>query len=251
MNSPTLDQREIMRVRPNNLSPIMRQSWDNLLFVHWEVNVQDLQKTLPSGLYVDTFEGKAYLGLVPFFMRKIRPNLFPSVPYISNFLECNVRTYVYDEEGNPGVWFHSLDTNRWLAYKIGRIAFSLPYFWAKMKARKNNNGEISYYLKRKFCDAQSVVLNYSSPKRGRKAERGTLDFFLLERYMLFSLRKFGDGLLSCRVHHQPYVFSESTKKDWPIDLFQWNEFEFEVGELAHVCTANRVDVEIYRPENKK
>ena len=120
-----------------------------------------------------------------------------------------------------------------------------------MKARKNNNGEISYYLKRKFCDAQSVVLNYSSPKRGRKAERGTLDFFLLERYMLFSSRKFGDGLLSCRVHHQPYVFSKSTKKDWPSDPFQWNEFGFEAGELAHVCTANRVDVEIYRPENKK
>ena len=78
MNTPTLDQRESMRVRPNNQSPVMRQRWDNLLFIHWEVDVQDLQKTLPSGLYVDTFEGKGYLGLVPFFMRKIRPNWFPS-----------------------------------------------------------------------------------------------------------------------------------------------------------------------------
>ena len=248
MITPSLDQRESMRKRPKASSPVMSQTWDDLLFVHWEVDAQDLQKTLPSGLYVDTFGGKAYLGLVPFFMRKIRPSWFPSIPYVSNFLECNVRTYVHDEEGNPGVWFYSLDTNRWLAYKIGRMAFSLPYFWAKMKAKKNSDGEISYNLKRRFCGAEDISFNYSCTNIRQEAVRGTLDFFLLERYLLFASRKYEKELLSCRVYHQPYIFSKINEKKWPIAPFQWNGFEFKVGELAHVCTASRVNVEIFKPE---
>ena len=110
----------------------MYQRWDRLLFLHWEYSPDAIQETLPPGLSVDTFEGRAFLGVVPFFMRNIRPRVLPAVPYLSNFLECNVRTYVHDENGVPGVWFFSLDTNRWLAYKIARIAFRLPYYWAAM-----------------------------------------------------------------------------------------------------------------------
>ena len=100
---PTAHQRERLRERPKKKSPVMFQTWDDLLFLHWDVDPDQLQRTLPDGLKVDTFEGKAYLGIIPFYMKNIRPRWFPCVPYISNFLECNVRTYVYDEKGNPGV----------------------------------------------------------------------------------------------------------------------------------------------------
>ena len=99
---PNTDQRERLRERPQNKSPVMFQTWDDLLFVHWEIDPDQLQGTLPDGLQIDTFEGKGYLGIIPFHMKNIRPRGLPCVPYISNFLECNVRTYVYDEKGYPG-----------------------------------------------------------------------------------------------------------------------------------------------------
>jgi hypothetical protein len=77
-----------------------------------------IQATLPEGLFVDTFGGTAYLGIVPFFMRNIRPRCLPAVPGISNFMELNLRTCVFDRSGVPGVWFYSLDANQWLAVRI-------------------------------------------------------------------------------------------------------------------------------------
>jgi uncharacterized protein len=110
----------------------MYQQWRDLLFLHWEYSTATIQATLPDGLYVDTFDGKAYLGVVPFFMRNIRPRYLPTVPGISNFMELNLRTYVHDREGVPGVWFYSLDANQHLAVKIARRFFHLPYVFAHM-----------------------------------------------------------------------------------------------------------------------
>jgi hypothetical protein len=84
--------------------------WRQLSFLHWEVPVAEVQATLPPGLHVDTFEGRAFVGLVPFTMQGIRPTrLLPPVPGLSAFHETNVRTYVLHEGGAPGVWFYSLD----------------------------------------------------------------------------------------------------------------------------------------------
>ncbi len=93
----------------------MYQNWRNLLFLHWEYDVEAIQSTLPEGLRVDTFAGKAYLGIVPFFMEDVHPRFFPTIPGLSDFQEVNVRTYVSDHRGIPGVWFYSLDANQWLA----------------------------------------------------------------------------------------------------------------------------------------
>ena len=81
----------------------MYQQWRDLLFLHWEYSAAAIQATLPDGLFVDSFDGKAYLGVVPFFMRNIRPRFLPAVPGISNVMELNLRTYVHDPAGVPGV----------------------------------------------------------------------------------------------------------------------------------------------------
>lgn len=101
----------------------MRQRWEKLLFLHWAWDAAEVQRTLPLGLTVDTFEGRAWLGVVPFFMRDVRPAWVPSVPGISNFLELNVRTYVFDGRGRPGIWFYSLDCNQRLAVRAARTFF--------------------------------------------------------------------------------------------------------------------------------
>jgi uncharacterized protein len=85
-----------------------RQRWSDLLFLHWRVSAAAVQATLPAGLFVDTYHDQAYVGIVPFFMERVRPVYLPPVPWLSWFLELNVRTYVRDASGTPGVWFYSL-----------------------------------------------------------------------------------------------------------------------------------------------
>src|SRR5436190_924345 len=87
----------------------MEQRWENLLFLHWRVPPGRIQETLPAGLTVDTFEGQAWIGLTPFFMRNVRLRALPAIPWFSNFQELNVRTYAFDFDGTPGVWFYSLE----------------------------------------------------------------------------------------------------------------------------------------------
>ncbi len=108
MKQPTIDQRLAMRQRPHG-SALMYQSWNDLLFLHWRAEPDAIQAKLPKGLFVDCFEDQAYLGLIPFYMRNIHFRWTPSLPWISYFLEINLRTYVVDEAGTPGVWFFSLD----------------------------------------------------------------------------------------------------------------------------------------------
>src|ERR1700674_4951250 len=97
----------IDRQPPLNQSPVMFQRWFHLLLLHWAVEPESIQSTLPPGLQVDTLAGKGWIGLVPFFMRVVRPAGLPSIVGLSNFLELNLRTYVLDRDGRPGIWFHS------------------------------------------------------------------------------------------------------------------------------------------------
>ena len=106
---------------------MMHHAWRDLLFLHWRVDPERIQRTLPPGLTVDVFDGAAYVGIVPFFMCDIRPRGLPAMPGLSNFMELNVRTYVHDAQGTPGVWFYSLDCNSRLTVWGARRFFHLPY----------------------------------------------------------------------------------------------------------------------------
>ena len=106
--------------------PVMYQTWSDLLFLHWEWDATEIQRTLPPGLFVDTFGGKAYLAVTPFFMNNVRASFLPEIPGTANFMELNVRTYVYDQTGRAGVWFYSLDCNQSLAALLARTFFPSP-----------------------------------------------------------------------------------------------------------------------------
>ena len=101
---------------------VMRQDWHHLLFLHWEVPAAELQKLIPEDLTIDTFEGIAYVGVIPFTLSNVRPIFTPPVPGLSRFHEVNVRTYVHRRGTNPGVWFFSLDASSALAVAAARAA---------------------------------------------------------------------------------------------------------------------------------
>jgi uncharacterized protein YqjF (DUF2071 family) len=233
----------IERQPPSRPSPVMFQRWMHLLFLHWPIPPHLVQMTLPEGLLVDTFDGDAWLGIVPFFMRGVRPAGFISVPGISNFLELNLRTYVRDAWGRPGIWFYSLDANQMLAVCLARAAFALPYEFADMRAMVSD-GEIDY-RSRRLGSESSLHYRYRPSAKLGEATFGSLGFFLIERYRLFARR--GNKLFTGRVHHSPYQLHKVAVVEADPGLFAMNGFETPAQRPAHMVYSERVDVSIYPP----
>lgn len=240
--SPTLEQRLAATERPLGV-PVMRQRWAGLLFLHWPVDPTPIQERLPAGLYVDTYAGQAWLGIVPFFMERVRPTGLPPVPWLSWFHELNVRTYVHDEQGNPGVWFFSLECNQPLAVEIARRGFHLPYEHAVMSSVKSGNC-IEYHSRRKSTDARDADYDYETPTTTQAAEPGSLDWFLVERYLLFSSNPSG-GLFCGRVHHAPYQIAPATCTRWSTEPLRLDGFPEPAEAPPSLLVAAPVDVTIF------
>jgi uncharacterized protein len=183
------------------------QNWRHLVFLHWRVEPEQLQRHLPEGLTVETFDGSAWLALVPFAMERVRPWWAPAVPGISWFLETNVRTYVRHESGIRAVWFFSLDANSRLAVRIARTFWKLNYIDCQMTTKTDSTtGDLHYDGSRRRhsgfrydvrCRLDRVPLQHASD--------GSLEHFLLERYSLLS--QAADGtFLTAHVIHEPYRY---------------------------------------------
>ena len=248
MPQPAAQKRLDLREKPRQRSPVMYQKWRDLLFLHWAFDPADVQRTLPQGLYVDTFDSKAYIGIVPFFMHDVRPRFLPAIPGISNFMEVNLRTYAYDSQGNPGVWFYSLDANQWLAVQIARKTFGLPYFYARMQAKKDEKtGEIQNLSRRRGGSTeQDSFFHYRGVGPARQAQPGSLEFFLVERYLLFSCR--GKKLWKGRVHHSAYPLRDAEVLEWDDHLFFLDGLERPGRSPDHILLSAGVDVKVYRVE---
>lgn len=193
----------------------MRQNWRTLLFLHWEVDPAVVQSLLPPGLTVDTFEEKTYVGLVPFTMRDVRPIWSPAVRGLSHFHECNVRVYVHHQGKDPGVWFFSLDAANPIAVGLARALFKLPYYFARMSLTERD-GTITYATERIAPDPVRALeggpvgctVRYTPTGTPKPAPLGTLEYFLAERYILYTHD--GKNLYSGRVHHTPYPLQTAT-----------------------------------------
>lgn len=218
----------------------MYQRWSDLVFLHWRWEADEVQRRLPPGLFVDRHEGEAWLGIVPFFMERVRPHGLPPVPLLSWFQELNVRTYVHDEHGTPGVWFFSLDCDQPLAVRVARAFFGLPYFDARMSVHLGTAG-IRYTCRRSGENADAIF-DYQLGAQTRLAEPGTLDFFLVERYVLFS--NTARGLRLGRVHHLPYQLCPATVTRFDQRSFEWDGFAPAARPPDHVVGSHGVDVRI-------
>ncbi len=194
--------------RPQAYS-IMRQRWAELLFLHWEADTTQLQRLLPPGLELDTYEGRAYVGLVPFTMTGIRPTLLPPFAPLSNFHEINVRTYVHRQGRDPGVWFFSLDAANAVAVRLARAWYKLPYHFARM--RLDITSERTHYTSERLWDAPLPAdcdIAYTPTGKVTRAEPDTLDHFLCERYLLYASAR--GCLYRGQVHHTPYPLQSAS-----------------------------------------
>ena len=181
----------------------MRMTWADLGFLHWAVPVAALRPLVPDVLEIDTFDGHAFVGLVPFTMRGVRPSFFPALPWLSSFHEVNVRTYVHHQGREPGVWFLSLDAANPIAVLVARTIWKLPYHFARMTLARDGEA-IRYVSDRRWPPPRpaACTLRYEPIGPVLPAAVGTLEHFLVERYILYA---FARGRPFCgRVHHAPY-----------------------------------------------
>jgi len=165
---------------------VMAQQWHDLLFAHWPMRPDALRSLIPAALDLDTFEGEAWVGIVPFRMSGVRPRGLPPVPWLSAFPEMNLRTYV-TLDGKPGVWFFSLDAGNPIAVALARTFFHLPYFNAQMRLRRDRE-YISYGSIRTHRHASNATVHARYRPTGSvyHASPGSLDFWLTERYCLYA-----------------------------------------------------------------
>jgi len=165
---------------------LMTQSWHNLLFAHWPVDAALLRRRMPPGLPLDLYDGQAWIGVVPFRMTNVSPRFVPALPWMSEFAEVNVRTYV-TVGAKPGVYFFSLDAENALAVAAARSLLHLPYFTAHMQVRYDGS-RVDYSSRRTDEGAPAELVAGYEPVGPRfHAEPGTLDYFLTERYCLYNV----------------------------------------------------------------
>ncbi len=194
--------------------------WRNLLFMHWPVPSESMRPLIPPSLDLETFDGTAWIGLVPFEMTGIRRRGLPAIPGTSAFPELNVRTYVTHDK-KPGVWFFSLDAAHRLAVWTARRCFHLPYFRAEMNVSRETN-RILYSSRRTHRGAPSATFaaDYEPFGEPFRAVPGSFDHWLTARYCLYSADATGTTFRG-EIDHAPWSLQaaradihESTLTDW-------------------------------------
>jgi uncharacterized protein YqjF (DUF2071 family) len=182
---------------------VMRMDWHDLLFMHWPISSAALRRYIPPNLAIDTFDGSAWIGVVPFRMRRVVPRLIPPLPYLSAFPELNVRTYVC-AEGKPGVWFFSLDAGNRIAVEVARDAFHLPYYNARMTCHPTDEA-VEYSSVRTHHNVTPATFRAQYRPNGPAyfSTPNTLESWLTERYCLYAANRRG-ALWRGEIHHRQW-----------------------------------------------
>ncbi len=202
------------RTWPLPASPwVMKMNWHDLLFMHYRVPAEQLRKLIPTQLEIDTFEGSAWIGVVPFRMTGVAPRFVPPVPGLSSFPELNVRTYV-QLNGKPGVWFFSLDATNPLAVRFARSTFHLKYMDAKISFRGKDQScdgtWIGYKSTRTHKGEPPAALDCEYRPIGDVYRAGpeSLEHFLTARYCLYSANSTGK-VFRGEIDHDPWELQQA------------------------------------------
>lgn len=180
---------------------VMTQKWNHLLMLHWPVSRSILEPFVPKPLQLDTYENTAWISFIPFKVTKMRLRGLPKFPYLHTFTEMNIRTYV-TYRGNGGVYFFSLNANKWLHVLVPKLTMLLPYYYAKIKLHEDDAYQFSLERrKEKFTCAYSPTSAYFLPSEG------SLDYWLLERYCFWIVK--GKWLFRGDIHHDRWRITEA------------------------------------------
>ncbi len=226
--------------------PAMLQSWHDLCFLHYPVPAEELRSHIPNELEIDTFPDEnrveqAWVGIVAFTMSGIRFPGLPASPWLSKFPETNVRTYVHRNGKNPGVWFFSLDASRRLACEYARKFFGLNYLHSDMQVQLSGQ-TVDYKVRRLDEPHASMTLQYEHETNFRSAEAGTFEFWLVERYQLYTLSN--GTVMGGQVHHVPYQLANISLNRFESDLAQ--SIGLPNRKIEHVIFSPGVDVEVFQ-----
>lgn len=198
----------------------MIHRWERLTFLHWRYDPEVVQRLVPAGLEVETYDGAAWVGLVPFYIR-VRLPLTPWIPWAGEFCETNVRTYVRDGEGRSGIWFFSLDAARLGAVVGARSTYRLPYFWSHMRLTEDNE-RIEYFSARRAPGppgtASRVIVARADPFGAQALTM--LDHFLTARWNVFS------------VSGARHWFARASHRPWPLHRAHAVEVDDQLVEAA-------------------
>jgi hypothetical protein len=223
----------------------MRMVWSDLLFAHWAVDPSKIERLLPAGLELDTHDGNAWIGIVPFLMSDVAPRGFPAVPGLSRFPELNVRTYVTCN-GKPGVWFFSLDASNKIAVRVARATFHLPYMDARMSIDHQETSGVHYRslrIHRKEPPAEFQA-TYQPSGEPFHATPGTLEYWLTARYCLYSVNRNG-SLFRGEINHPPWMLRRA---DCQLDINRMgNGLQLDFSEPPHLLYADPVRVQAWWP----
>ncbi len=221
---------------------VMRQQWRDISFVHWRYPAESVQEMLPPGLQVDTFDGSAWVGLIPFRMVGIGLGIGPGVPYFGTFPETNVRTYVTGAAG-PGVWFDSLDISRLAPVAVARASYRLPYMWSKMGIG-SDGGSFTYRTRRRWPRPRGVDSALRIAVGDPISQPSELQHFLTARWRLYTMLR--GRLAEARVEHEPWPLHAATVDYAKDSLIQAAGYDAPTGD-PNVLFSPGVSVRIERP----
>lgn len=197
-----MDERGARRQAP--LGPwLLSMRWLDVAFLHWAVPAGSLAHRLPRGLVLDTYQGTAWLSLVPLVVEGARLRWFPPLPGVSSYLELNVRTYVTDGR-SPGIWCFSLDADSALVVRAARIHPRLPYLRARL-AHVRGEGWVHFACWRTHRGAKGASFSGRYRPLGPAFEPvpGSLEDWLTDRTRVFTEAR--DGRLLCTdIDHAPW-----------------------------------------------
>jgi uncharacterized protein YqjF (DUF2071 family) len=229
---------ERMEHRPWPIAPrgwTMAQSWEDLLFAHWRVPVEQVREHVPEGLEVETHDGTAWISLAPFRLTGLRARGTLPLPRVSSFLELNVRTYVNAGGEKPGIWFFSLDASSRLAVEAARRGYRLPYFHARMSVTRR--GEWIDYECARIEEAGRVFSGrYRPDGKVFHAEPGSLEWFLAERYCLYTSDD-RDRVYRAEIHHDLWPLQPAEAE---IGLASISPLELRGDPLCHFSRSQDV-----------
>jgi len=226
--------------------PPPKQGWrlahtlEELLFAHWRLPADEVRRHVPAELGLDTFDGDVWVTVTPLRLTGLRARGMLPLPRVSSFLELNVRTYVRFEGERPGIWFFSLDASSRLAVKAARRTHRLPYFHARMSAVRR--GEWLDYECARIEEPGRVFSGRYRPNGSVfHAEPGSLEWFLTERYCLYTVD--GGGVHRADVHHDLWPLQPA---DAEIELASIAPMELEGDPVCHF--SRRQDVVVWPRE---
>jgi uncharacterized protein YqjF (DUF2071 family) len=221
---------------------VMTQTWHDLLFAHWPLEPASLRRVVPDVFPLDTFDGHAWIAVVPFRMTNVGPRLTPNLPGLSAFPELNVRTYVRVGD-KPGVYFFSLDAGSSAAVAAARSLLRLPYYTADMTV-ENGDSAIRYRSRRTWGPSATLEARYQPTGPPVRQSVGSLEYFLTERYCLYAIDLFGHPY-RLEIHHRPWPL-QPAEADFPVNTMT-QSIGIQLQGAPRLHFAKRLDVVCWLP----